>query len=173
MKYYDALRRTGKLLDARFEQSKDILHSASKGTIREFIIKEIIRPFLPYCYGISSGECFDKNGKMSKQLDLIVYDQIFSFTVPYVDNYIQFPCESIYGNIEIKSYLNKEEFSNAIENIASIKNLDRDDSTSWTVTPISKISLNGEPSDKCNYYFGIIFAYDSVDLSTVLEYLKQ
>ena len=78
MDYFTALRRSGKILDAYFEQSKDILHNASKGTIRESILNRVIRPFLPSCYGLSGGEAFDSEGNVSKQLDLVVYDSVFS-----------------------------------------------------------------------------------------------
>lgn len=174
MDYYSALLRSGKILESYFEQSKDILHSASKGTIRENIVNRVIRPFLPSCYGISGGEAFDCNGNTSKQLDLVVYDAVFSYIVPYIDNYIQFPCESIYGNVEIKSMLNKDEFCKAITNIASLKNLSRKGTHSWQVTPQVSIQVNGKPnnSDR-NPYFGIIFAYDSVETETVLDYIRE
>ena len=103
MDYYSALQKSGKILESYFEQSKDILHGGSKGTIRENIINKVIRPFLPFCSGISGGEAFDNQGNVSKQLDIVIYDAVFSYTVPYIDNFIQFPCESIYGNIEVKS----------------------------------------------------------------------
>ncbi len=174
MDYYTALRKSGKILDAYFEQSKDILHSASKGTVRESILNRVIRPFLPSCYGLSGGEAFDCEGNVSKQLDLVVYDSIFSYTVPYIENFIQFPCESVYGNIEIKSMLNKEEFSRAIENIMSLKKLQREGTHSWTVTPQVSISINGLPNDTDrNPYFGIIFAYDSTSVDSVLSYLIE
>lgn len=174
MDYLTALRRSGKILEGYFEQSKDILHSASKGTIREQIINKVIRPYLPFCYGLSGGEAFDSSGATSKQLDLVVYDAIFSYTVPYIDNFIQFPCESIYGNIEIKSFLNSDELKRALENIQSLKSLNRKGTHSWTVTPLVSITVNGKPNDNSrNPYFGIIFAYDSLEVSTILDHLKN
>jgi hypothetical protein len=174
MDYYTALKRSSKILDGYFEQSKDILHNASKGAVRESILNRVIRPFLPSCYGLSGGEAFDSEGNVSKQLDLIVYDSVFSYAVPYIENYIQFPCESIYGNIEIKSMLNHAEFEKAVENIRSLKCLKREGTHSWTVTPQVAISINGKPSDNNrNPYFGVIFAYDSVEPETVLSYLEK
>lgn len=174
MDYYSALQKSGKILESYFEQSKDILHGGSKGTIRENIINKVIRPFLPFCYGISGGEAFDNQGNVSKQLDIVIYDAIFSYTVPYIDNFIQFPCESIYGNIEVKSMLNKEEFNKAIENISSLKSLSRKGTHSWQVTPQVSIQINGKPDENNrNPYFGIIFAYDSVNVSTICDYIKE
>lgn len=174
MNYYSALIKSGKILEGYFEQSKNILHNGSKGTVRENIVNKVIRPFLPACYGLSGGEAFDSEGNTSKQLDLVVYDSVFSYIIPYIDNYIQFPCESIYGNIEIKSFLNKDELMNAIDNIKSMKSLKREGTHSWTVTPLVSIKINGLPDNTDrNPYFGIIFAYDSVEALTVLNYLEN
>lgn len=172
MDYYTALRKSGKILDAYFEQSKDILHSASKGMVRETIVSKVIRPFLPLRYGLSGGEAFDSEGNTSKQLDLVVYDAVFSYLVPYTDNYIQFPCESVYGNIEIKSKLNEEEFKKAVINIESLKSLKREDSNQLTLTPQAQTVYGSKPK-KCNKYFGIIFAYNSVKVESVMSYLES
>ena len=174
MNYYSALIKSGKILEGYFEQSKNILHNGSKGTVRENLVNKVIRPFLPACYGLSGGEAFDSEGNTSKQLDLVVYDSVFSYIIPYIDNYIQFPCESIYGNIEIKSFLNKDELMKAIDNIKSMKSLKREGTHSWTVTPLVSIKINGLPDNTDrNPYFGIIFAYDSVEALTVLNYLEN
>lgn len=174
MNYYSALIKSGKILEGYFEQSKNILHNGSKGTVRENIVNKVIRPFLPACYWLSGGEAFDSEGNTSKQLDLVVYDSVFSYIIPYIDNYIQFPCESIYGNIEIKSFLNKDELMKAIDNIKSMKSLKREGTHSWTVTPLVSIKINGLPDNTDrNPYFGIIFAYDSVEALTVLNYLEN
>ena len=44
MNYIDALKKTAKRLDAEFEASQLIQHSASKGAFREYIIKQCVRP---------------------------------------------------------------------------------------------------------------------------------
>jgi len=93
MDYYTALLKSGKILDAYFEQSKDILHNGNKGTVRE--------------------------------------------------------------------------------NIKSLKRLKRQGTHSWTVTPLVSIQVNGLPNNTDrNPYFGIIFAYDSLEPSTILEHMK-
>ncbi|MBD5136431.1 MAG: hypothetical protein HDT39_10810 [Lachnospiraceae bacterium] len=174
MNYYSALIKSGKILEGYFEQSKNILHNGSKGIVRENIVNKVIRPFLPSCYGLSGGETFDSEGNTSKQLDLVVYDSVFSYIITYIDNYIQFPCESIYGNIEIKLFLNRDELIKTIKNIKSMKSLKREGTHSWTVTPFVSIKNYDLPDNTDrNPYFGIIFAYDSVEASTVLDYLKN
>lgn len=93
-----------------------------------------------------------------------------------VDNFTssRFRESRIYGNIEIKSFLNKDELMKAIDNIKSMKSLKREGTHSWTVTPLVSIKINGlsDNTDR-NPYFGIIFAYDSVEALTVLNYLEN
>lgn len=175
MNYIDALKKTAKRLDAEFEASQLIQHSASKGAFREYIIKQCIRPFLPEAYGISNGECFDIHGNMSKQLDAVVYDRLYSYTVPYTDDFIQFPYESVYGNIEIKSFLNKDELFTAIDNIVSFKKLERKAPTAAQIIPNRSIDIKGVTwSDSGTYdTFGVVFAYDSLEPETLIKHLQS
>lgn len=109
MTLYDVIKIAVPKLEAEYNMSKIVNHSASKGALREFLLKEIIRPFLPKRYGLCDGECFDSHDGVSKQLDVIVYDDLFSYAVPMGDYYMM-PFESAYGEIEVKSMLNREAF---------------------------------------------------------------
>lgn len=174
MNYIDALKKAAKHLDAEFESSQLIQHNPSKGAFREYIVKQCIRPFLPEAFGISNGECFDMNGKVSKQLDVVVYDRLYSYVVPYSDDFIQFPYESVYGNIEVKSFLDKNELLTAIENIASLKRLKRERPTFAQITPNRSIDIKGITwSDSgTDEVFGTVFAYESLNAETLIEHLR-
>lgn len=176
MNYYlEMLRKSIKRIEADFDFSAIIDHNCSKGTFREQILKNFLRPFLPGCYGVSGGQAFDNDGNISKQLDVVVYDSLFSYLAPYMDDFIYFPCESVYGNIEIKSSLNKQSFNDAVENIASLKKLSRKAIDSYYVNPMKPLSINNVTWDIQAYseYLGIIFAYESVSSNTVLEYIND
>lgn len=174
MKYIDALLKSSKKLEAEFDSSTLINHNASKGAFREYIIQSCIRPFLPQAYGIAGGECFDMNGNVSKQLDAVVYDKLYSYIVPYTEDFIQFPYESIYGNIEIKSKLDKNELFNAISNIMSLKKLQRREHNAVQIVPNRILEIEGVkwnnlgPSEP----FGIIFAFDSISPEAIIEHLS-
>ena len=154
--------------------SQIVHHSASKGSLREFLLKDIIRPFLPKRYGLCNGECFDAHGKVSKQLDIIVYDDLFSYAVPMGD-YFMMPFESAYGEIEVKSMLNKETFLESIGNIASFKSLQKEMPDDCQVLPNLSIRIKGVTWIKCGFKkpFGVVFAYDSADPKTVLRYFQE
>ncbi|MGN8946195.1 DUF6602 domain-containing protein [Bariatricus sp. HCP28S3_E4] len=175
MNYVDAIKKTAKRLDAEFETSELIKHNPSKGVFREYIIKNCIRPFLPDAYGLSSGECFDMSGSVSKQLDVVVYDKLYSYIVPYTEDFIQFPFESVYGNIEVKSNLTGDELHTAIENIKSLKKLVREKPSGAQIIPNRSIDIEGIKWSESGTSepFGSIFAYRSLKPNTIIEYLRK
>lgn len=175
MNYIDAIRKTAKRLEAEFEKSELVMHNQSKGIIREYIIRNCIRPFLPDAYGISSGECFDINGTVSRQLDVVVYDKLFSYVVPYAEDFIQFPFESVYGNIEVKSNLTTDELSRAIENVKSLKQLFREKPADAQILPNRSLEIGGIEWSETGISepFGIIFGYKSLKPNTIINFLRQ
>lgn len=174
MTLYDVIKTAVPKLEAEYNMSKIVQHSASKGALREFLLKEIIRPFLPKRYGLCNGECFDSHDGVSKQLDVIVYDDLFSYAVSMGDYYMM-PFESAYGEIEVKSMLNKEAFFESIDNIASFKALIKETPEDCQVLPNLAIKINGVKWNKTGFTkpFGVVFAYDSVEPKTVLNYFHE
>jgi len=176
MNYYlEMLKKSIKRVEADFDFSAIIDHNCSKGTFREQILKNFLRPFLPGCYGVSGGQAFDNAGNISNQLDVVVYDSLFSYVAPYMDDFIYFPCESVYGSIEIKSMLNKQSFVEAVANINSLKKLSRKGIDSYYVNPMKPLNINNVTWDihAVNEYLGVVFAYESVSSSAILEHIKS
>lgn len=174
MTLYDVLKTAAPKLEAEYNMSKIVQHSASKGALREFLLKEIIRPFLPNRYGLCNGECFDTHEGVSKQLDIIVYDDLFSYAIPMGD-YFMMPFESAYGEIEVKSMLNKEAFFESIANVASFKSLRKETPDGCQVLPNLSIEIKGVTWNQSGFTkpFGVIFAYDSAEPKTVLDYFRE
>jgi hypothetical protein len=160
---------------ADFEDSKLFTHSGDKGEFREHIIASFLRPFLPNCYGIGSGQVFASDGSGSKQVDIVVYDQVFSNVLFRDAGNCLFPCESVYGTIEVKSELSTEEMEKSISNIASVKRQQRAATDSCDVTPISRFNFSGDVTYHqdhiSNPYLGIVFAYDGLLPETVHKLL--
>ena len=176
MKLVDALRIANSDIKAQFEKSSLFTHSGEKGQVREEIISNLLRPFLPECFGLGTGQVFDLNDNMSKQIDIVVYDAIHSNVLLKNHKSNLFPCESIYGLIEIKSNLSTDELLKSLDNIASIKQLQRRDSTMLDITPIVELGI-GEgltaSTEKCKDYIGIIFGFDGLEKETLLEKLND
>ena len=172
--YLSMLRKSIDRIKADFDFSADIDHNTSKGTFREEVIKKFLRPFLPNAYGLSGGQAFDKEGSISKQLDVVIYDALFSYIAPYLDDFIYFPCESIYGVIEVKSVLNQDSFIAAAENIASVKKLKRDVISEYMVSPIKPLSIKDMhwEIEATTEFLGVIFAYTGATAASIFRYLE-
>jgi hypothetical protein len=176
MQLLEALRIASERMVLDFEHSNLFKHSGDKGKFREQIIAKFLRPFLPKCFGIGSGQVFSAAGPVSDQVDIVVFDELFSNVLfRDYDNHI-FPCESVYGTIEVKSVLTTDELEKSISNIASVKRLERAATDMFDITPTSKITISGDitfsQSHASNPYVGIVFAYDGLVPETVITALE-
>lgn len=165
------------ILKNRLEQSNQFSHNGTKGDERENAVIEVIRDCLPLCYGLKTGQIFDKNNQLSKQIDCVIYDAVYSNFFYKNNQNTLFPVESIYGTIEVKSCLDKKELEKALENIKSVKNLYREKSDLLDLTPISRLVLSENTFSynkaSCNEFLNIIFCYDSIDELRILNYIKD
>jgi hypothetical protein len=142
MRFFQALQLSEKKLEVYFEESNLFKHSGEKGEFREQIISKLIRPFLPKCYGLGTGEIFSLDGNSSNQIDIVIYDALFSNILLKNEQSCLFPCESVYGEIEVKSNLSSSELTQSLDNIASMKGLTRQDSSMLDITPIMRINIS-------------------------------
>jgi hypothetical protein len=124
----------------------------------------------------SSGEIFAGDGDQSAQVDIIVYDAVFS-TVLFRNGPDQlFPAESIFGSIEVKSSLSLHEFGLACRNIASVKRLNRRDADSLDFLPMVRLELGAGlagGSDKRNPYLGMVFGYNGATPDAIVNDLTE
>lgn len=172
--FLETLKLSTKRIATDFEATKQVWHNASVGMLREKVIKDILKPYLPDCYGISGGLCYDQEENKSRQLDIILYDSLFSYRLPFGNDFIVFPCESVYGSIEVKTTLNKDTIQESIENIVSLKRLKRKDATEFDITPHLELKINGQNlGTKKNNYFGVVFSYQSSEVETIMKNLSE
>ena len=80
MTLYDVIKTAVPKLEAEYNMSKIVNHSASKGALREFLLKNIIRPFFPKRYGLCNGECFDSQKGARCQARETVYKYSLTFS---------------------------------------------------------------------------------------------
>ena len=115
MKMIDALKSNSQILNAKLESSKLYEHNGLRGTCREEDLINVIRDCIPECYGMKAGQIFSSDNKISKQIDVVIFDTIFSNYFKKDSSAYLFPCESVYGSIEVKTMLNKESFEEAYQ----------------------------------------------------------
>ncbi|MEO9363446.1 MAG: DUF6602 domain-containing protein [Nitrososphaera sp.] len=141
--------------------NKLIGHRGETGKANEQLLVELLKKFLPKVYSIGSGIIIDKDGNRSKQIDIIVYDSQFHPELFAQGTAVIFPVDVVYMTIEVKTTLNKQSVEQAVENIASVKQLN--------FIPAKIVSLKhhepgGEKAASMSMYdssppIGVIFGY--------------
>lgn len=176
MKLLESLRRSVKNIESQIEQSSLFKHNGDKGEFREKIISDFLKPYLPEKYSLGSGEIFSSSNESSKQVDIVIYDKLFSNILFKDSQNSIFPCEAVYGVIEVKSYLTTDELNTSIDNITSVKSLKREDSDTLDITPHYRLPLNETfkwDRQKRNPYLGVIFAYDGISHDLIIKELNK
>lgn len=121
------------LLGDWFERQAAIIHeeAAAKlfqhgglvGNVREFVIKSVLKRFLPDAVTIGAGQAFDVNGNMSRQIDIIIADNRFP-VLRSADGCNLYPIESVIATLEIKSCIDSfDGLSESMANCHSILQL--------------------------------------------------
>ena len=176
VKLLEALRISAEQVRLKVKESGLFEHRGERGEYRERIVKEFLRPYLPECYGLGRGEVFSANGESSRQIDIVIYDAIFSSVLMKDENSQLFPCESVFGSIEVKTELKRETLEQGVENIVSLKKLDREASDMMDILPFRRIGVGKGLTynrTKSNHYLGVIFAYRGFGAHRVVEYLEE
>lgn len=176
MTLLQALRNSTQRIESDLNNSSLFRQSGDKGKFREAIVQNFLRPFLPPCYGLGSGEVFSSTGAQSNQIDVVVYDAVFSNVLFRDDPISLYPCEAVFGTIEVKSRLDSDELELAVKNIASIKRLPRAPSDMCDILPFRRFGIGeGLSYDERprNNYLGLVFAYDGLRAETVVENLNK
>jgi hypothetical protein len=119
------------LLESKQKQLRNklqtvISHPTSKGSHGEKAWINFFRSFLPSKYAVDKGFVFDSNGKLSDQIDIIIYDSLYTpliFETEDGEKYIT--VESVYMIFEAKQAINKENLNYTHNKIKSVQNLHR------------------------------------------------
>lgn len=127
-----------------------IKHNLTSGTANEIILRDFLASHSPKDFFVGQGFICDPSleNKVSKQCDILVYQQS-SYPVVYEDGPIKIVWpDSARMVIEIKTNLAGNSIKSAIENIEAAR----------------KVSIHTK---------GIIFAFSSARLETILQHMKK
>lgn len=155
------------MLRESLKESKTIGHPVGNGDNSEGAWKQFFQKILPKKYGVDNGFVIDCEGNVSEQIDLIIYDDLYS---PYIMSsgselkYI--PAEAVYAIIEVKPHVNKAYLSYANQKIESVKKLKRT-SRGVIVAGVRK------PKSKLTNIIGVFLALESkIACDTVKKHLR-
>ena len=102
-----------------------IPHSGEIGTLVEKQFQSQLAEVLPEKIGVSNGFVMDSKGKISKQMDIILYDKLNTPRIFESEGAQIFPVETTFACGEIKTSLDSEKFVDSFEKCLSYKNLCR------------------------------------------------
>ncbi len=153
-------------LDAHSKISGTVEHNPDNGTNREIVLIDFLNKHLPRRIRANSGgKIISYDGKESKQLDVIVSNDI---GIRFEENEKTFfSCESVVGVISVKTTLNSVTLIDSLENLLSVP-----DPNSKALTFHGLVNnpfedfLEGHPSY-------IVFAYDGIEGGVLLKKVEN
>jgi hypothetical protein len=146
--------------------ASDFEHPGLTGTSREIVVEKLLRPALPPEIALGGGKLVDSEGRLSSQIDVVVYSP--QIMPPFLHDARTglFPYECCLYAIEVKSQLTKTVLKEAVANARALKSLKAirtqfwagwQSATSPTPAPISalfafKSDLAGSLQDELDRY---------------------
>jgi len=142
-------------------------HAGEKGEEVQEILKHFLNSHLPRRFSASSGIIIDTCNNMSKQTDVIIYDNLSSPIYRSSETTQIVPYDTVASVIEVKSCLNGKELGDAYEKIASCKQLKKRPFSQLDQRPTgARLTTVGT--------YGIIFGFASdTKLETLAEHMKE
>jgi hypothetical protein len=134
-------------------------HAGLKGTAAEEILAKFLRERLPVSLGVTTGQVVDRDGNLSKQADVVIYDATRTpilFSSPG-QSWDIIPAEGVLGVIEVKMHLTSAHLTGVLDNCATVLNLRRD---AYIGPPMYRLEAFGHTYSElpiCYY----LFAFES------------
>jgi len=101
-----------------------IEHPGSKGDATEKHWIEFLRTYLPDKYKVDKAIVIDSAGNVSEQMDVVIYDAIYTPFIFNQDGFIYIPAESVYAVFEVKQDV-KGNIDYAAQKVESVRKLKR------------------------------------------------
>lgn len=99
-------------------------HTGSKGDATEQHWIEFLRAYLPERYKVDKAIVIDSTGNVSEQMDVVIYDAIYTPFIFKQDGFMYIPAESVYAVFEVKQDV-KGYIEYAAKKIESVRKLKR------------------------------------------------
>jgi len=106
------------------ENAAGVNHPGLVGRIRELSASDVFGPLLPSGFEIGTGKICDREGNLSKETDLVIYNRGVLPTIMYSERDGVFPVEACFYAIEVKSLATASEIRDAIKKGQEILKLD-------------------------------------------------
>ena len=101
-----------------------IEHPGSKGDATEQHWIEFLRTYLPDRYKVDKAIVIDSTGNVSEQMDVVIYDAIYTPFIFKQDGFMYIPAESVYAVFEVKQDV-EGHIEYAAKKVESVRKLKR------------------------------------------------
>lgn len=101
-----------------------IEHPSSKGDATEHHWIIFLRTYLPDRYKVDKAIVIDSTGNVSEQMDIVIYDAIYTPFIFKQDDFMYIPAESVYAVFEVKQDV-KGHIEYAAQKVESVRKLKR------------------------------------------------
>jgi hypothetical protein len=149
-------------LNAQYEMSKVLQHSATAGAARERLIQDFLVAHLPEMTTVASGVILDFNNQRSRQQDLVLVIKSMP-RLPFASGHDLIFQEGVVATCEIKTEISPSVLDAIAENIQSVKRLEP--------SSLSGMVL-GELGWPLHRIFSMIVTYNGSQLQVINEKLQ-
>lgn len=137
-------------MEVDLEASSDLLHPVDNGDNSEKIWIDFFKKYLPKRYKVAKATVIDCEGNSSDQLDIVIFDQQYSYLVFQNNGITYIPAESVYAAFEVKPEINGNYLNYSANKAKSLRSLKR------TSTSIPTASGLLEPKPLHEIIFGVL-----------------
>lgn len=149
-----------------FDLAIRIPHSGENGRAREQAIRDFLERIVPPRFGVDTGFVIDGRGGVSKQIDIVIHE-FGRFPILHVGGIQFFMVESVAAVIECKADISSTAYlREALENIASVKRLDR---TNGGINQVWPTLRPVYPNDVRDQIWGGVFGGQSLTTEMCLR----
>lgn len=112
-------------LHSKIAQAKVYIsrHNPTTGALAEAVLRQFLNDHLPGAVGVEQGFIIDKEGGLSKQCDILIYDSHWYAPFYRVGGVVVVPAEAVIAIIEVKTSINKVAFHDVISYFQSFESL--------------------------------------------------
>lgn len=83
-------------------------HNPTIGILTEEILRKFLSTYLPKGVAVEQGFIIDENGKISRQIDIIIYDNLLYAPLYRINDIVVLPNKSVIEVIEVKTTVNSK-----------------------------------------------------------------
>jgi hypothetical protein len=104
----------------RAKLATNIEHNGLAGTIREMFVSQLIAPLLPDGFRVGKGKIIDRNGGLSPEIDILIYNRSRFSPLLFDEATGVFPVESVIYAIEVKTTVTATQIRDAVRKAESL-----------------------------------------------------